>query len=60
MKSEIEYFPKHRLLVISYRVNNKLCRLVHLPNTDWKFATQMIKDFNEELAKEIYKIDLLC
>ncbi len=60
MECEIEYEPKIRLLVINYRFGKKLCRVVQLPNTDWTFANRIISDFNEELAKEIYKIELLC
>jgi hypothetical protein len=60
MQCEIEYNPKCRLLVISYNFRDRLCRVVQLPNTDSKFAQKIIMDFNEELAKELYKIDLLC
>ena len=61
MICEISYNPNTKVLCISYKnINNVLCRKVQLPSSTRKFAKFIIKDFNNELASEIYKIDLLC
>lgn len=61
MICEISYNHKTKVLCISYRnIHNALCRQVKLPSSTRKFAKDIIKDFTNELATEIYKIELLC
>lgn len=60
MVAVMEYNNNTKLLSISYNVSRGTCRTIDLPNTDSRFARKMIKEFNEELAKEIFKIDIIC
>ena len=54
IKCKLTYYRKLKLLEYKYYVSHGTCTEYQIPNSSRRFAKRMFKDFNKELAEELY------
>lgn len=60
MECEVTYEPSKCLLLINYIFRDKVCREIQIPQSTNKFADSIMNNFNTDLAKELYKYEIIC
>lgn len=55
-----EYIKSKKTMIFYFRSKYGLIREIQIPHSTRRFANRIRIDFDELLAKEIYKIDILC
>ena len=54
IKCQLTYYHNKSLLEYKYYVPHGTCFEYHIPNSNKDFAKRMLKDFDKELAEELY------
>ena len=61
IKCKLTYYRKIKLLEYKYYMVHGTCTEYQIPNSSCRFAKRMLKDFNKQLAEELYIDDeTLC
>jgi hypothetical protein len=54
---KLTYYRKTKVLEYKYYVSHGTCMEYQIPNSNRRFAKRMLKDFDKEIAQELYMDD---
>lgn len=54
IKCQLTYYRKQKLLEYKFLVPHGVCSEYQIPNSSRRFARKMFKDFDKDLAEELY------
>lgn len=57
IKCQLTYYRRQKLLEYKYYVPHGTCLEYQIPNSNKRFAKRMFKDFDKQLAEELYTDD---